>query len=1087
MRKTIIVLSFVLSAMAIQSALASNEDTLGRGPVALAWSYRANQSPSPAFQGGLAPRGKAKRVESIRYDYVFQPVVGGGRLFFGSSTEEAVFCLDAQTGELQWTFYAQGPIRIAPNLWGDRIYFGSDDGYVYCLDQATGTLVWRFRAAPKDRRAIGNRRVISAWPVRTSVAIADGTAYFGAGLFPPLGTYLHAVDARLGKPIWRRQVPYSPHGRILVDEDKLLVATGRTCPAEFRRSDGALLVEKPNARRGQGSSFLGRAGDLVYWGPCESGLLHVRISPKSIPGRSRGFSDAVTTGRITGLKGWSMVAANGHVYLLRDEETLAVDLEKFRKLALKYGHAASQYATDTRSRERPWGIAAAGLLLKEHQQFFEQLKQMAVWSSRNDHELKTILLADGTLFAGGKDVVIAIDPVTGEPLWSHPVKGSALGLAMADEALFVGTDQGWIYCFRAGEKATPRHHQAKTSDPYRDNPVLADAATTALAQADVHKGFCLVLGAGTGQLAFEIARRSEFFVVVLDKDPQRVALARKKLTEAGIYGEQVVVHHVPEDDPAYPEYFANLIVSADYLRIDRPPYPLKAVLRMLQPYGGTILLGGPKDVATLDEWKTDDLSNWKPITGETGTIWQVAHRGELRGAGKWTHMYADPANTVCSGDRLVGPDSALQWFGPPGAEDVVERHAVAMPPLFANGKLFVSGLYETIQAIDAYNGTRLWKVKVPESTRMMLSHNAGFMAAADEALFVAANSACWMLDAGTGKLVHKFVGIKPGSDWGYVGTTGEYLLGTNQKAPADEYSSGRGGYQFLVRARELLSRPTVSENLFTFNYLTRRIVWKYDGRSAILNPTITIGDDRVYFAESNNQKVVDDPSGTAPLPDFFAEGAQLAALDLHTGEMCWSKRIGPLSQNPGDEHEHIMFLSYAEGLLLSTRTGHIDQKLSYLLEAMDAATGEQQWSRIIKSDHRIYAPLTYGKNGQQSHPSIVNGRIYLLSHITGALIELDLHTGQMDRNPDLYEFWIHSKTCAVPTASATGLYFRRNSCYMFDVLSRRAIDLTGVTRPGCWMSIIPAGGLVLMPEASSGCTCGFALQTSVVMVPSAEQ
>jgi len=142
-----------------------------------------------------------------------------------------------------------------------------------------------------------------------------------------------------------------------------------------------------------------------------------------------------------------------------------------------------------------------------------------------------------------------------------------------------------------------------------------------------------------------------------------------------------------------------------------------------------------------------------------------------------------------------------------------------------------------------------------------------------------------------------------------------------------------------------------------------------------------------------------------------------------------------------------------------------------------------KWVRTIHSEHRVYAPLTYGKNGQQSHPSIVDGRVYLLSHITKALITLDLHTGRMEQNPELFDFWIHSKTCAVPTASATGLYFRRNSCYMYDIPSRRAIDLTGVTRPSCWMSIIPAGGLVLMPEASSGCTCGFAIQTSVVLAP----
>jgi len=40
-----------------------------------------------------------------------------------------------------------------------------------------------------------------------------------------------------------------------------------------------------------------------------------------------------------------------------------------------------------------------------------------------------------------------------------------------------------------------------------------------------------------------------------------------------------------------------------------------------------------------------------------------------------------------------------------------------------------------------------------------------------------------------------------------------------------------------------------------------------------------------------------------------------------------------------------------------------------------------------------------------------------------------------------------------------------------------------VSRPGCWINTIPAGGLVLIPESSSGCTCGFALQTSLAFVP----
>jgi hypothetical protein len=287
----------------------------------------------------------------------------------------------------------------------------------------------------------------------------------------------------------------------------------------------------------------------------------------------------------------------------------------------------------------------------------------------------------------------------------------------------------------------------------------------------------------------------------------------------------------------------------------------------------------------------------------------------------------------------------------------------------------------------------------------------------------------------------------------------------------------------MTNARDLHSRPTVSESLTAFDYRNRTRVWTYQGQSAILNATITVGGDRVYFVESRAPTVVADETGTAWLPDFFARDARLVAIDLADGSECWSQPLGPLSAAADDEHEHIVFLSYADEMLLVTRTGHIDQKLSYQLEGRNALTGEIQWQHTVPSRHRVYAPLTYGKNGQQSHPSIVNGKVFLLSHITEALITLDLQTGEVERDEALFNFWIHSKTCAVPTASATGLYFRRDSCYMFDLPSRQAADLTSVTRPGCWMSIIPAGGLVLMPEASAGCTCGFALQTSVVLGP----
>ncbi|RLD75046.1 MAG: hypothetical protein DRJ10_15985, partial [Bacteroidetes bacterium] len=42
--------------------------------------------------------------------------------------------------------------------------------------------------------------------------------------------------------------------------------------------------------------------------------------------------------------------------------------------------------------------------------------------------------------------------------------------------------------------------------------------------------------------------------------------------------------------------------------------------------------------------------------------------------------------------------------------------------------------------------------------------------------------------------------------------------------------------------------------------------------------------------------------------------------------------------------------------------------------------------------------------------------------------------------------------------------------------------ISRVSRPGCWINIIPAGNIVSIPEASSGCTCDYPIQTSFVFI-----
>ena len=58
----------------------------------------------------------------------------GKRVFVPSTVNDSVSAYDSETGELQWRFFADGPVRFAPAGHGGRVYFVSDDGHLYCVD-----------------------------------------------------------------------------------------------------------------------------------------------------------------------------------------------------------------------------------------------------------------------------------------------------------------------------------------------------------------------------------------------------------------------------------------------------------------------------------------------------------------------------------------------------------------------------------------------------------------------------------------------------------------------------------------------------------------------------------------------------------------------------------------------------------------------------------------------------------------------------------------------------------------------------------------------------------------------------------------
>jgi outer membrane protein assembly factor BamB len=139
-----------------------------------------------------------------------QPISAGDRVFFGTAGG-MIRCLDRKTGRELWNYPTAGRVLSSPTFWEGKLYSGSGDGHVYCLNAADGSLAWRYRVAPVERRIMVYSHLMSAWPVNANVLVGPSTvagksgavAYATAGLMGPVGgTYICALDARSGEPLW---------------------------------------------------------------------------------------------------------------------------------------------------------------------------------------------------------------------------------------------------------------------------------------------------------------------------------------------------------------------------------------------------------------------------------------------------------------------------------------------------------------------------------------------------------------------------------------------------------------------------------------------------------------------------------------------------------------------------------------------------------------------------------------------------------------------------------------------------------------------------------------------------------------------
>ncbi|MBX3420770.1 MAG: PQQ-binding-like beta-propeller repeat protein [Pirellulaceae bacterium] len=606
---------------------------------------------------------------------------------------------------------------------------------------------------------------------------------------------------------------------------------------------------------------------------------------------------------------------------------------------------------------------------------------------------------------------------------------------------------------------------------------LLQAARSAIAMTGhtEPRGLAIVVGAhDEARFAEAVCRQSGLDVIVLDADQQRVAAARSRLLRVGVYGRPVSVRHVSDfASLALPNRTADFLMVApvgsdlaapNELSSQLGSVSLSQLALKVQPRGSLVL---PAALVTAELLLADDSGrslerkDAKPSDKSLAHPWTTLLVPQRSGAADWSHMYGSPDNSAFAGEMLAGAsrqaDLKLVWAGRPGPRYQSDRGNRKPSPLAAGGRLFLQGLRRVI-AVDAFNGTIQWGLELPEVIRFNVPRDCGNWCADSQHLYIAARSRCMVVDAASGAIATQLNVYDPRQQqlqWGFIARHERFLIGSSV-VPGAAFTEFWGGENWYDEKFGEHTKKVCSDALFAMEPESGQLIWTYDD-GLIVNPTITIADGCIYFLTCRDQQLK-QRSDRRLNDDAFWANLHLVALDAQSGSTLWDVPAQPI-----DGRIAVYLASSAGKLVLVT-----SKDGAFSAYALDAASGKQLWrgQYTWEADH-------HGKH--LSRPAIVDGQIYLRP------LTLDLHTGKV-----LSEAFPKGHQCGSYSASRYAMFLRAGELAIWDRTTGQS-DRWQRVRPDCWISTIPAQGMLLSPEGGGGCSCGGWIETSMAFGPTIEQ
>jgi len=680
-----------------------------RAPLAPDWAHRLANPPQRAWVG---PGTR------MRWDASFAPVIAEGRVFFGSSADGRICARDVESGQTVWTFFTGGPVRFAPYISNGRLYAVSDDGCLYCLSARDGSVTWKFRGGPQQSMVLGNDRLISRWPVRGAPIVSEGVVYFGCGIWPTDGIYVHAIDAKTGKSIWCNDTSGNtymaqPHsgatafsgiaaqGYFAELGEYLLVPTGRAVPAFLDKKDGTLIDFLLARNQKSGGGRLSVMPDLnAFW---SGGSLF--FAPGDGSGQTGGDEHAVTP--------------DGVVYADVGGGTDG----KLRRSTYREESRTDRHGKPTR------------LLTMDSDETIAEMSG----------EPTAFIVAGKHVVAGFPGKIVVCDLDGQEPDREYAVNGTVYGLAYAHGRLVASTDRGEIFCFLSGGDKQEFRQAGDTIASAADNPLPVGEQPARRPVA----GYTLMLG-GDGVEVIEGFLSNGRHVIVIDERAQTIDALRKHFDTRGLYGTHITALVANTKQTPLPNRFANLVVD------NGADTPRDEVQRLLIPRTGRFQSSPSAMPVELD--------------------------AELAGEGSWTHQHHDPANTLYSEDTVVKGPLATRWYKDldlvmPNREGRGASPLYLDGRMYVEG---IDALLcvDAYSGSELWRLSLPGIQKHMDQSHYSGSWTGGNMCLDNDHLYLVREDHCLKIDPVTGTVQGELAVPQPGKAWGYLAVKNGVLYGS---------------------------------------------------------------------------------------------------------------------------------------------------------------------------------------------------------------------------------------------------------------------------------------------------------------------